>query len=502
MTINGEVRNARSRPHGLVNRHLLKLHSEIPHWSPHHTMVATIFTSSPPREGDIGLDGLFSAATGIPSLIQDSQFNTSQNESTGEHQVRDTDACILFKFIMYTIAMGILCILGFAGNTVSFLVLRKDLSTPVASFLLEVLAIADNVLLMLWIIHYSIRESFRFFGLASNFHYAWMYIRVYTFPVMYMAQTATIWLTVVIALNRYMAVCLPYKAPHLCNINNVYKGVAVVILFSIFYNLPRLFEIQIVLEKAGNTTEAAWRRTALGSNQIYNVVYVDAFYYMFSFVLPLLTLAFVNTRVTIAYQAIRQRKRRMTSRRQENENNITLVMIIIVLIFMLCQAPARIVQLVWGYKYKHCETYQFYLIHISNTLEVLNSSINFVVYFMFRKRFRDIALSNYCFGALSSRHRQSPDRTVTTEGLSLVQIEQTTAMVMQDVRRDSSSNKLQKVSGQPEEKVNGNCPPEHMANNMAAGSDDVANGVADPCLQNSDDPADDNMDTPDVPLRP
>jgi hypothetical protein len=109
----------------------------------------------------------------------------------------------------------------------------------------------------------------------------------------------------------------------------------------------------------------------------------------------------------------------MSSRRSDNENNITLVMIMVVVIFMLCQAPARIVQCVWGYKYNHCMEFIYYLIHISNTLEVLNSSVNFLIYCIFHKRFRDILYASYCCGPLAEWARRDSQRFTTTEGLSL-----------------------------------------------------------------------------------
>ncbi|ELU14305.1 hypothetical protein CAPTEDRAFT_25162, partial [Capitella teleta] len=317
-----------------------------------------------------------------------------QNNATPTASPNDPRQCSLFRFLLYVVAMGIMCIFGFVGNTVSFMVLHRDRSTPVASFLLKSLAVADNIFLLLWAVHYSVRDVIRFFEVPDDsLHVTWIYIRVFSFPVLYMAQTLTIWLTVVIALNRFMAVCLPYRAPHLCNIINVYKEVAVVIIFSIVYNIPRFFELKVIDNDEAKTK---WNRTSLGVNQTYKKVYTDGLYYLFSFVLPLLILAFVNTRVIIAYQATQKRRRRMSSRRSDNENNITLVMIMVVVIFMLCQAPARIVQCAWGYRYAHCLQFQYYLIHISNTLEVLNSSVNFLIYCIFHKRFRDILYASYC----------------------------------------------------------------------------------------------------------
>ena len=381
------------------------------------------------------------------------EFGMWDNSTVGPGNETETEAtCLLFRFTLYVCVMGVLCVLGFIGNTVNFLVLGRDRSTPVASFLLQVLAVADNLMLFFWANHFIFGYFMEFIGVPwmELPRFMWLY-RVYSYPFLFIAQTETIWLTVVIALNRYMAVCLPYRAPHLCTITNVYKEVVTVTAFSILYNLPRFFVMEVPHKYTENGTvnqnsSHFYIYNDFGKSEGYRLVYMHTLYYLVSFVLPLLILAFVNTRVTIAYQAARKRRRRMTSRRTENENNITLVMIIVVLTFMLCQAPARIVQLVWEYKYQHCIKYQvkYYLIHLSNTLEALNSSINFGIYFCFRKRFRDILWQNYCWGPLASKHRRDSGRPTTTEGLSLEEMRQTSSRKSSSQKSKSSGKDSQK----------------------------------------------------------
>lgn len=136
-------------------------------------------------------------------------------------------------------------------------------------------------------------------------------------------------------------------------------------------------------------------RTSIGRSHVYRIVYNDALYYLLSFALPLVVLAAMNTCVIRAYRAARMRRRRMSSshqsttrrrdvggdgvsevgacstavgggsvlgryptrtrsRRADHESSVTLVMIVIVLVFIGCQAPARIVQMVWSYNYTDC----------------------------------------------------------------------------------------------------------------------------------------------------
>ena len=341
---------------------------------------------------------------------------------------RHTAQCTLFRFILYAIVGVSMCLVGFFGNIVSYLVLQKDKSSPVASTLLQALAVADNAFLFLWLVHYPLHSLHtHFYGYdrdtRDHMRILLLYLRVYSFPLLYMTQTQTIWLTVIIAVNRYIAVCVPYSAPRLCTLVYVHREVVAVTVFSVLYNAPRFFEVRVT-SHADNTTN--WTRTDLGNDAHYQHVYTDGLYYVFSFILPLLILAFVNTKITVAYRATLKRRRRMTSRCCDNEKNITLVMIIVVVVFMLCQAPARIVQMVWGYKSKRCQDLIYYLTHITNTFEVFNSSVNFLIYFVFRKRFRDILCAHLCMETITFWRRPTTTTGATlTEGLSLIDIAQT-----------------------------------------------------------------------------
>lgn len=47
---------------------------------------------------------------------------------------------------------------------------------------------------------------------------AWMYTRLAAYPLAFVGQTATIWLTVLVATSRCLAVCWPAKAGVFCSL--------------------------------------------------------------------------------------------------------------------------------------------------------------------------------------------------------------------------------------------------------------------------------------------
>ena len=348
------------------------------------------------------------AATLMSSDDDNAYMNVTRNASTSTYASDTPEATCnyaLFQFTLYVCVMGVVCLVGFCGNIVSFFVLRKDGSSPVAAFQLQALAVADNFLLFFWTNHFVVGYLLRYLGVGwtESPHWLWYY-RVYAYPMMYVGQSETIWLTVLIAVNRYIVVWMPLKARLICTARTIRMQVLAVTVFSILYNGPRFFELAVESATISDVNVTSnltvnvkpnniYRYTELGNNALYRHIYGDIMYQIVTFALPLALLAFFNTSVMFAFYKAFKRRQSLTgtavTRHETNENNLTLLMIAVVLIFMVCQAPARVVQHVWNYQTDPCSP-ENYTQHFSSTLEAINSSVNFVVYFTFRRRFRRI----------------------------------------------------------------------------------------------------------------
>ena len=129
--------------------------------------------------------------------------------------------------IIYSIIAGTLCILGLAGNTIAYVVLGGDTDMhPVAKFLLRSLAVADNFFLVVFFLNFSVAQLFSYTGVdRDHFHdAAWKISRLVTFPLSFVAQTAAIWLNVLIAASRCLAVCWPQKASVYCSLQATHIG--------------------------------------------------------------------------------------------------------------------------------------------------------------------------------------------------------------------------------------------------------------------------------------
>ena len=341
--------------------------------------------------------------------------NSSSVLESNVTTTQTTDCTGTARFVIHSLLASNLCLVGFLCNCVSCIVLRKDTASPIASFQLQALAITDNVFLALWSLQFSVVNYIPLVEQLRN--QTWMYIRVYTYPLMYAAQMATVWLTVLIALCRYVAICVPYRASSWVTVKKNQQAVFGLALCSLLYNLPRFFENRMETQVRGNNVTLHIPLRWLADNKMYNLVYAEIMYYILSFVLPLVLLAFLNTRLTLAYNVVQRKRAAMRSRNDSHENNLTLVMIIVVLVFMLCNLPARLVQIIWKYRPQPCPTFQFFLMEFSNVLEVLNSSTNFFIYCVFRQKFRDILMETLC--GKSGRSKSSPERETCTTKIFL-----------------------------------------------------------------------------------
>jgi hypothetical protein len=83
-------------------------------------------------------------------------------------------------------------------------------------------------------------------ALVSQSHNALQYLLPWIYSVGLAAQTASVYLTVAVTIERYLAVCFPFMARSLCTRGRARKAVLFVILFSVAYNATRFFEYRSI----------------------------------------------------------------------------------------------------------------------------------------------------------------------------------------------------------------------------------------------------------------
>ena len=172
----------------------------------------------------------------------DGHANSSWNMSDGPVDYQLERSCELYSFIIYTVFVGTLVVVGVIGNIFALVVFWKESIKSSALFLFQCLSLIDSALLLTVFPLYSMESFVVYTGRLLGYSTIHPYVLVYLLPLVLTAQTATIWLTVLVAVNRYIAICLPLRASRWCTVSKAKKQLAFVLLFAVLFNIPRFIE--------------------------------------------------------------------------------------------------------------------------------------------------------------------------------------------------------------------------------------------------------------------
>ena len=307
---------------------------------------------------------------------------------------QDMSPIALCEVVLFIIGC-IVCVTGIIGNTLSFAVLHKSTGGHVGKYLLEALAVTDNLFLA---ISACIHTNF----IISNYYYPsvqyYTAFQTYIWPLGHITQMWTVWMIVIVAGNRYIAVCCPMDASRLCTKYNVQLEILIMAGAVCVYNIPHFFEFRLGVHNVtivdhNNMTQ--WpeepANVGIASIYLYNILYKNVCYVLFVFLLPLAIIIYFNVHLMRVLKVAQSDRSTMASQSSSDENNITLVMIVIIIAFVVCQIPATINRILY-YIIDHeklltCTPYHVYF-QMSNLLLLVNSSINVFIYCLFRKQFQ------------------------------------------------------------------------------------------------------------------
>ena len=143
--------------------------------------------------------------------------------------------CTMFNFVLWGIIGSSCCVLGMIGNALSFTAFGKDRRTPAVT-LLQCLACSDFVLLLAVFITDDIPYACDNSPHCDNFWTVWPYIR-YVWLLTPMSHMCSIWFVVLIACNRYWAVCKPHNMSRFWSIQRTISYVACIVLLVIIFGI-------------------------------------------------------------------------------------------------------------------------------------------------------------------------------------------------------------------------------------------------------------------------
>lgn len=308
-----------------------------------------------------------------------------------------------FEFWTCGILLNLVGILGIFGNILSIIILSRPQMRSSINYLLIALARCDILLIITSILLFGFPAIYEYTGqLFVYYFYVFPHISPYFFPVAMCAQTASIYLTFTVTLERFVAVCHPLRARALCTYGRAKLYVIGCWTFSLVFNLPHFWDVNVhPMNYDEDTVVYCLSASDLRSDRDYVNIYIHWMSLVVLYIIPFTTLAILNT---LIYRQVRKanRERQRLSRTEKREIGLATMLLCVVLVFFVCNVLSMINNILEAIY----DIINDYLVKSSNLLVTFNSSINFVIYVIFGEKFKRIFLLLFCTGRVG---RESPD---------------------------------------------------------------------------------------------
>ncbi|XP_046568348.1 FMRFamide receptor-like isoform X1 [Haliotis rubra] len=329
----------------------------------------------------------------------------------------------LWQFIFWGILLPLVALSGIVGNILTMVVLwRREMQSPTI-FYLRALVVSDTGILLMSVIALTPFACSNYLESESLVYYREViYPPIHT-PlnfIMMSLQAVNVWVTVSVSVERYIAICHPFRAARICTKKKALVVIIVIVIVSIGYNIPRMFATHArecsEAEKSHGQACFYLADTELGNTWSYKTVYGYIMFCIIIYVVPLGVLFILN--VFIIQELMRMQQRRSGLHNQDdNEANLSLVLVLIVVVFIFCQTPGLLAQF---------DIFEVHLFHkwlaVSNFLFVLNSAVNFLIYTAFGRKFRKVLLRIFHKLYKHSRSMSISRTAVTSNGYELTNV--------------------------------------------------------------------------------
>uniref|UniRef100_A0A915HPV5 G-protein coupled receptors family 1 profile domain-containing protein n=1 Tax=Romanomermis culicivorax TaxID=13658 RepID=A0A915HPV5_ROMCU len=282
------------------------------------------------------------------------------------------------------ILMTIFCTVGAFGNILSVIIFTRKSMRSSINELLAALSLADFfvVTLSLLVFCLPVLVNNYVFSATEIFH-AYSYMVVIVYPLLMTSQTASLWVVVLINIERYTAVCRPFMVAKWFTVEKTRVILLALILGSVVYNLIRFFEFGI--------DENHLVKDVLRTNIFYYHIYYTSLYLVTHFLTPFLIVITLN--IFVLREISRAKKvRQIMTKKRTNQQKTTQLIVVVTIIFGLCNTLPFVLNVweavdsdvFWGQK----TATALLVTDLANLLVILNSASTFLVYLFYCEKYR------------------------------------------------------------------------------------------------------------------
>ncbi|VDI78516.1 probable G-protein coupled receptor 139 [Mytilus edulis] len=354
-------------------------------------------------------------------------------------------------FYFMEVGVPVVCAFGLVGNLLNLLVLTKEkihrsLTKMEKSAHLGLigLAVSDFMFCLLALLFTLMPSQSNYTEQNAILYYEWLGSSLITVFII----TST-WLIVVMAGERYLAVCHPFKARKIISLKKTKITIFLVYMLCMIFSIPLFFENILKKTKCVDNTVLyeITARKEYGRDMIALRRMIWAL--LFDFI-PCAALLYFNacliykihrakklrkqmvnghdgnrcrfnsttTSVTTPtsdpdlYSTVssKTRSRLIKPKRKQSDNalnSVTATLVAVVVLFLILVSPSEVLKFIYTKvtNETHGKNYTLLMIkHVTNFMQALNFSVNFVLYCAVNKSFRKTLKNLFCFCDHHSTH--------------------------------------------------------------------------------------------------
>lgn len=324
------------------------------------------------------------------------------NDTLTEHASDYSDLEVTGYRLVHGYISGTICFLGVLFNVCNVAVWSRRALRTSTSLLLTTLSVADGCSVFMYLLY--VTYYFTATGPSELIYHSrpGMYLVVICFHQFIAFHTFSNWITISLAIFRYLKVCHPNIGKKICTRKRALLTIGIVFVATALASTPfyLYYEVYDLAEDGGGNFTGYWIRKT--SFAVTHVAYQTTLAWLYGVIFKVgPCIAMIILCSLIARNLYNADKRRgiTAAGTASNEKRIssgysrtTKMLIIIVVIYVVTELPIGVVSFVSGLQYSESHFFYFllysYVGDLLDTLTVINGSVNLIVYVTMSKQYR------------------------------------------------------------------------------------------------------------------
>ncbi|XP_014676773.1 PREDICTED: sex peptide receptor-like [Priapulus caudatus] len=312
----------------------------------------------------------------------------------------------------------VICAFGIVSNVLNLVILtRKNMITPTNSILTG-LAVAD-MLVMLSSLPFSLFWHILFLRPAwkpLSGSFGWNVFMVFHMQLTVLCHTISIWLTVLLAVFRYIAISYPSHSRTWCNLQRATQAISIAYAASLVLCIPNYLNYDV--QASGDNVTTSYTPVFSSYAVANDALLKNMNFWIYGVIvklIPCIALTMLSSLLMRALYTANERKQKLASKtgRQESDktcDRTTRMLLVILLLFLITEFPQGILSLLSGILGD--EFFSNVYVPLGDLMDIIalaNCAVNFILYCTMSKQFRETFRDTFKPGVDSQWTRLMPN---------------------------------------------------------------------------------------------